>query len=375
MNSKTSFKTLLTFYILASCYRILNAFFIQTQFDPDEYWQTLEPAYCLAFPNNNNDDGMDYSYRPTGNGNYNCAYTWEWTRRRLIPSTVTFETTSSSTKTIINFFMNVLHGPVRSYVSILPTYWFYKLIIILYDSLSSSSILLSTSLSTLSTNLISHGPLYWNALLITAPTDVATYYITNIITQNHQQHHHHHKHIPYIAFILSLTNWFHGYALIRTYSNSMETMLLLVGIALLSPQLFSTRTCCNNNHNNIETKIAFVLGGLSVVIRFTSLAAWIPLGIIIAHHLSSWFSCTKNDTRTCTDKQNDNEEKECRTFIWYIFHICALYGGIGVLIGCMVDWYFYSGGGLISGDGEGGVLPSLGNFHFNVILGKYKRER
>ncbi len=340
MNSETSFKTLFKFYILASCYRILNAFFIRTQFDPDEYWQTLEPAYCLAFP--------------TPSGNHNCAYTWEWTRRRLSSSTVV------TSNTIINFFMNALHGPVRSYVSILPTYWFYKFIIILY-SLSPSLPLPST----LSTNLISHGPLYWNALLITAPTDVATYYITTIMTKNHCQHHKHNN-IPYIAFILSLTNWFHGYALIRTYSNSMETMLLLVGIALLSPQLFSaginTRTQSINNDYHIETKVAFILGGLSVVIRFTSLAAWIPLGIIISHHLSF---CT-NDTSTFTDKQN--YKKEYRTFIWYIFHICALYGGIGVLAGCMVDWYFYSGGGLISGEGD--VLPFLGNFHFNVILGK-----
>eukprot|EP00978_Attheya_sp_CCMP212_P048837 scaffold582638_cov98-Attheya_sp.AAC.1 len=34
-------------YGVSCLYRILNALWIETQFDPDEYWQTLEPAYCM----------------------------------------------------------------------------------------------------------------------------------------------------------------------------------------------------------------------------------------------------------------------------------------------------------------------------------------
>eukprot|EP00957_Ditylum_brightwellii_P114329 8717301-Ditylum_brightwellii.AAC.1 len=61
---------------------------------------------------------------------------------------------------------NAFHGPVRSHVSILPTYWFYK--IVRYFKFDS-------------TYVIAHGLLYFNALVVAAPTDVAIYYIAKWI--------------------------------------------------------------------------------------------------------------------------------------------------------------------------------------------------
>ena len=334
--SHVSLPTLIRLYVIATCYRLFNAYIIQTQFDPDEYWQTLEPAYCLAFSSNHNNNDENN----TINNNNHCAYTWEWTRsydgNELNNNpTSSMAMTSIDTSLFSTMILQALHGPVRSYVSILPTYLFYK--VIQYLSYDSSYV-------------ISHGPLYLNALLVAAPTDVAIYYIATWIVKNKSIQS---NNVPMIAFIVSLTNWFHGYALIRTYSNSLETMLVTIGIALLCPELFgqnyygeSTNVKTKTHHHyyyyfGSNAKIAFVLGGLGVAIRFTSLAAWIPIGLIISCRLTTSFMGLMRN----------------------IVSLCALYGGCGLFMGCLIDWYFYGGDSV--------VIPFLGNFHFNVILGKF----
>ena len=305
--------TVVGLFVLASCYRLFNAFILQTQFDPDEYWQTLEPAYCLAFS--------------SASSSRNCAYTWEWTRGvKMASDTDSINNNRKSSSFLSIFLHHALNGPVRSHVSILPTYYFYKI---------------AKYLSWDTTYMIAHGPVYLNALFVAAPTDVATYCIARWIAFNNNFSE---KRIPLLSFIASLTNWFHGYALVRTYSNSMEAMLLTVGIALLCPELLGDnlnydRSKSNANRIRIKAKIAFLLGGIGVAIRFTSLAAWIPIGLITSIRSTSNF----------------------RDFTSLTFALCAFYGGMGLLIGCIIDFYFY---------GFFEVLPFLGNFHFNVILGK-----
>lgn len=39
---------LITFLLLV-VFRLMNAFIVRTQFDPDEYWQGLEPARLLVY--------------------------------------------------------------------------------------------------------------------------------------------------------------------------------------------------------------------------------------------------------------------------------------------------------------------------------------
>ena len=313
-----SYKNLFLIYTTAATYRLINAHFIQTQFDPDEYWQTLEPAYCLAFKNSSN-----------------CVYTWEWTRSRAL------SLSRHQPNVFIDTLQNALHGPVRSHVSILPTFWFYKIV---------------HYLSWDSTYMISHGPLYIHALLVVAPTDIATYVISrwihNIIII-HPEKNCDNPNLPLLALMANITNWFHGYALIRTYSNSVETMLLIVGMALLSPELFGRyQPQKQQQQNHIyrrNAKIAFILGGLSVAIRFTSLAAWIPIGLILSFRGIS------------VGSSKEANENTFQNGFYTVFNLCALYGAIGLLIACMIDWYFYD---MI-------VIPFLGNFHFNVILGMY----
>ncbi len=344
--SPLSFLTLLKIYTAVAIVHLLKAKYTQTQFDPDEYWQTLEPAYCLAFTQNSNVN----TFHKEGESSHphNCAYTWEWTRSRSNYHEHEDYNDDNRNSFFVEMLQNVLHGPVRSYVSILPTFWFYKFV---------QFFAMDT------TYVIAHGPLYCNALLVSAPTDVAIFCIArwvynssgssssssssssrcnNLETIKRRSY-------PFLALFASITNWFHSYALIRTYSNSVETVLLTVGIALLSPELFSLSSSCQHTiHQTTKkekilrknAKIAFVLGGISVAIRFTSLAAWIPIGLIISF------------------RGKYTAFQDGLSSVWTL---CALYGGLGLMMACIVDWYFY---GKV-------VIPFLGNFHFNVMLGMF----
>ena len=83
-----------------------------------------------------------------------------------------------------------------------------------------------------------------------------------------------------------------------------------------------------------------MLGGLSACVRFTALAAWIPVGLIIA------FRSGESITRV----------KVLQTLIG----LCGICGLIGVMLGCCIDRWFYGFW----------AMPVLGNIHFNVLLGK-----
>ena len=254
-------------YLIICIYRIWNALEIETQFDPDEYWQTLEPAYNLVFTEN---EGIT---------------TWEWKFRGVESSR--------------NFKSIVQYGPVRSHVSILPTYVFYQVVKIFGIDTSW---------------MISRGPLVINAILVAATTDLSIYILGG-----------------WWALFASITNWFHGYALVRTYSNSLESMLLLLGMAII----------ILNDKKLGYHKIAFLLGGFSVTIRFTALAAWIPLGILTCHRLA------------------EKKSQPGKFKLKYLCNICGLYGMLGVVFGCIIDYFFY---GHIS-------IPFVSNTYFNAILG------
>lgn len=278
-------------------YRVLNVLILETQFDPDEYWQTLEPSYCIAFS--------------TGN---NCELTWEWTRRR-----------EPGSKNITGFLWldDALYGPVRSYVPLLPTIILYKLL---------KFIRLDT------TWMIARAPLLLNAIIVAAPTDLAVFYISSYIFKEGvvQSNKNTLLKAEHWALLASITNWFNGYALIRTYSNSVETVILVLGISLLCPELFGEVYRKQDFKIRMGTRIAFLLGGVGVVIRFTALAAWIPIGMMV---------CFRRHFFTAK-----------------VYHFCnaCFYGAAGVLLGCVVDRYFYGFW----------AIPFLGSFHFNVLLGK-----
>mmetsp|Transcript_10194 Transcript_10194/g.15370 ORF Transcript_10194/g.15370 Transcript_10194/m.15370 type:complete len:685 (-) Transcript_10194:232-2286(-) len=302
-------------------YRICNALLLRTQFDPDEYWQTLEPAYCRAFSSSAEHE-HEHEHEMG-----NCALTWEWTRR-ISPQ-------EDDPITNIKWIDDAFYGPVRSYLPILPTYILYKLLRVCHWD---------------TTWMVAKAPLLLNAIIVAAPTDMSVYCITRWMYSNSRNDNDHAKRqsssyferIETWALLASITNWFNGYALVRTYSNSLETMLLTVGITILCPELFGAisiqDTSTKNNSNSIRpmAKLAFALGGMSVVVRFTALAAWVPLGLLI-----------------CCRRQN------VRSKVYYLVNLCAIPGAIGVFIGCLVDRIFFGFW----------AIPFLASIHFNVLLG------
>lgn len=250
----------------AMLYRLINAWMVRTQFDPDEYWQTLEPGYCLVFgvtDGENNGPGSHFSSSTSKgriNNNHGCALTWEWTRRWNPPSS---SSSLSADRTTIQHMIQplrtaivrALHGPVRSYVSILPTYWYYLACRSLFNwtvdgvnhdddkGNDDSTSHLKQFIYQHSTYIISKGPVFLHAILISATTDLSVWSIASQMnnlespfsaaaaarTTNHNTS------WPFWALVCSITSWFNGYALTRTYANSFETMCLLVGISLLCP--------------------------------------------------------------------------------------------------------------------------------------------
>ena len=290
-------------YLLACIYRVMNALAIQTQFDADEYWQCLEPAYCLAFSS----DG------------HGCAFTWEWTRR--------FEDDGLSGNNTYTSIMHALKGPVRSFLPVLPTYALY--VVAKWFRFDTPWI-------------VSRGPLVLNAILVAAPTDLAVVSIARWVTKDHviskpqlSFFRNELSSVQWWVLIASFTSWFNGYALIRTYSNSMESMLLAVGLALLCPELAGSTA--RYSRLKPASALAFILGGMSLCVRFTAIAAWVPIGLLC-----------------CIPK------KSLRDKAYTLFVLCAAFGIVGLLIGMFVDRIFYGFW----------AIPFLGSFHFNVILGK-----
>lgn len=82
--------------------------------------------------------------------------------------------------------------------------------------------------------------------------------------------------------------------------------------------------------------IAFVLGGMSVAVRFTSLAAFVPVGVLLALQKPAIVQRIK-----------------------FLAIPCALFGLLGLGLSLIVDRYFYGFW----------AIPFLGSLHFNVILG------
>ncbi|KAL9188620.1 hypothetical protein ACHAXT_006998 [Thalassiosira profunda] len=365
-----STRQILWLFAWICAYRLANAWMIRTQFDPDEYWQTLEPAYCLVF----GATGGDYApNNATAHRDeqrmHGCALTWEWTRRWTpskspddlrsavsIPQRVTV-----AAKTMVE---QALQGPVRSYVSLLPTYWYYLCCrsMFRWANAAKDHTIFITRLKPFirrnATYLVSKGPALLHAILVAAPTDLSVWLIASrmnnlqyLATAGARSRNggHNRRSWPFWALACSITSWFHGYALVRTYANSVETACLAAGIALLGPELFGQSTKDESSRqrgHGLRAKLAFALGGLSACVRFTSLAAWIPVGLIVS--VRSGMGGTKEAT-TC------NYERTLRT----LFGTCATYGFIGVVVGCCIDRCFYGFW----------AVPFLGNIHFNVLLG------
>lgn len=254
-------------FLVLCCFRILNVFLIQSFFDPDEYWQMLEPAYCAVF-------------RPEES--WDCGgYTWEWKRR--------------AGDDVTTFIGRSLHGPVRSYLSVVPVHLFYWIV-------KAAGVDFHW--------VIARGPMFLSAVTVAAPIDMAVWYISD----------------SRWALFASLTSWFGCYSYVRTYANCQEALLLILALALMQK---------NGHHIWQRCALAFFLGGLSVAMRFTSVASFVPLGLLLTI------------------------EQKPRRKLPFLLGICTPFALLGVFVSAVVDRWFYGFW----------TIPFLGSFHFNAILG------
>jgi phosphatidylinositol glycan class B len=276
-------------------FRVFNTLLIQSYFDPDEFWQTLEPAYCAV-------------YSP---GDLSCpGYTWEWTRRSPTPLPI-FPT---STANLVDFVQQSMLGPARSFVSVIPTYLLY---------------LLAKAWKMDSAWLIARGPMVLNAVTIAAPSDFCVWYAARWLRSPEKTMR---AFLPAWCLFCSLVSWFNGYSMIRTFANSQETFLIVASVALVSPELIGNET---RRWSLWRACLAFLLGGISVAIRFTSLSAFVPMGFLLS-----------------------SRQQSLQGEFAYLILPCATFGLTGLFISMLVDKWFFGFW----------TLPFLGNFHFNVIL-------
>jgi GPI mannosyltransferase 3 len=316
-------RTLLKVYAGCCLFRILNTFAIRSYFDPDEFWQTLEPSYCLAFRrvggnerigDANGAGGVDDPY-------LRCpGFTWEW-KRRWASSLNSSSTNESS------FFAKYaepsLLGPARSHLPILPTYLLYRVLRYLEWDTSWA---------------VARGPVILNAVFVAAPVDAAVGCAASHLYPSNA--------VAYWCLWASLLSWFNGYSLVRTFSNSQETALLAAAIALTAPELLASgigrngvrRACC-----------AFYLGGLSTAVRFTSLAAFVPMGVLLAHRHAS----------SCVQQEHPATRFQwLASFVSYLAGPCAAFGLAGIATSVALDRLMYGFW----------TVPFLRLIHFNVVL-------
>ena len=216
----------LKLFLCFTLFRIANVFLIQSQFDPDEYWQNLEPSYCYIFG-----DGTSFDKDSSCPG-----LTWEWKRRgsygEITASSNSEEHWSSA---VMHFFMFGFQGPVRSFASILPTLLFYWVI---------------KTFGWDSPWMVARGPFVLNSILVAAATDWTVWYASKWMKSTINGHSNNDLKIDemknglvFWCVYCQLSSWFNAYTLIRTYSNSLETLLLSVSLALVSPVGCKSRIC------------------------------------------------------------------------------------------------------------------------------------
>lgn len=122
-----------------------------------------------------------------------------------------------------------------------------------------------------------------------------------------------------------------------------ETIVLTITATHKTLQeLLSDQQKSSAKYGTIRACLAFFLGGISSAIRFTSLAAFVPMGLILAFR---------------------RQPRSFGSMLGFLFGSCALFGLLGIVATLVVDKSFYGFW----------VVPFLGNFHFNVILGTVQK--
>lgn len=264
--------------IISFSYRLFIGHIITTTYLPDEYFQTIEPAFRLIYNNNDITNELWLS-----------KLTWEWNHQYQI----------------------------RSYILLIPyIIYFY---IGKYFNIDT-------------TNYVKFGPRLFQSVLASI-SDVILFLIinkiynhdnkinNNIIVKSNKYKVNNNLY-PYVIFIIHLLSWSYTYCISRTLANSIETVFQIIGLWFWLPYLLNN----NNNNNKYIINItnlpllAIFITTISVYARPTAILWWFPIGL-------TWLYLLKINTTNLN-------------FI-YIIIKCIIIGIILILLFIGVDSYFY----------------------------------
>lgn len=133
------------------------------------------------------------------------------------------------------------------------------------------------------------------------------------------------------------------------FSRGVANVFRFISTTLFSiGNVISQELLCKENGksaNSIQRAcLAFFLGGVTCSIRFTCLAAYIPMGMILALQ---------------------QQPRSFGSTIKYLVGACAFPGLSGFSVTLLIDRAMYGFW----------AIPFLGNIHFNVVLGKFSFDR
>ncbi|KAL6980644.1 Mannosyltransferase aptg1 [Sarracenia purpurea var. burkii] len=187
-------------FIICLAIRMVNSLLVQTYFNPDEHWQSLEVAHRISF----------------GYGHL----TWEWKKG------------------------------IRSYLHPMVFALLYKIL----------------SLFHLDTPLFMRKAPRLLQSIFSAVGDLYLYKLSHVLFG---------EHVAQWALFSQLTNWFMFYCFTRTLSNSLETVLTLVGLYYWPCIRVST-----SDVPSVSRKWGLVVAALACAIRPTSAITWAYVGLL-----------------------------------------------------------------------------------------------
>ncbi|XP_038970951.1 GPI mannosyltransferase 3 isoform X2 [Phoenix dactylifera] len=185
---------------LSLAFRATNSLLVQTYFNPDEHWQSLEVAHRIVF----------------GYGHL----TWEWKR---------------GIRSYLHPLVFALLYKIMAFLR-LDTPWFMVKAPRLLQSLFSS-----------------FGDLYM-------------YKLSKLLFD---------EHVARWAFFCQLVNWFMFFCITRTLSNSLETVLTIMGL-----YYWLSASCSLEDVSTASRKLALFIAALACAIRPTSAITWFYVGML-----------------------------------------------------------------------------------------------
>ncbi|KAM3161828.1 Mannosyltransferase [Lachancea thermotolerans] len=277
-------------------FRLINCFFVQSFFQPDEFWQCLEPAHYMAF----------------GYGDL----TWEWKfglRSYAIP--FIFELVYRTVGAVSKFASGIVYMAANSFAA-------------LVHYLAPNSDLgwemafeMQQFPREIQEFLEYQGVLWAPKIFMALLAAVGEWYMVDFIDEvlsrafngDEKDKVSNKAHVKIAASILSLTNFFNYFMITRTFANTFE-------MALTSIALYYWDWSMGQTIRSREFTVSLFLGILLCFQRPTNALIWVPLGTYTVLNLT-----LRNDTQ--------NLLRLGRKLFFVFFQVFILNLGI--------DYYFY----------------------------------